>query len=41
MNSVLHLKGQFDCQPNQNRPAAKNLPVRTEDAEQSCVPARW
>ena len=30
MNSVLHLKGQFEYQPNQNRPAAKNLPVRAE-----------
>ncbi len=30
MNSVLHLKGQFDYQPNQNKPGPKNLPVRAE-----------
>lgn len=30
MNSVLHLKGQFDYQPNHNRPAGKNLPVHTQ-----------
>lgn len=30
MNSVLHLKGQFDHQDNQMRPGPKNLPKNTE-----------
>lgn len=28
MNSVLHLKGQFEYQPNPNKPGPKNLPKR-------------
>lgn len=30
MNSVLHLKGQFEYQPNTSIPGAKNLPVKAE-----------
>ena len=30
MNSVLHLKGQFEHQANPNKPGPKNLPVRGE-----------
>ncbi len=30
MNSVLHLKGQFDYQPNRNKPGPKNLPVHSQ-----------
>lgn len=30
MNSVLHLKGQFEYQSNPNKPGPKNLPVRAE-----------
>ena len=30
MNSVLHLKGQFEYQSNPNKPGPKNLPMRAE-----------
>ena len=30
MNSVVHLKGQFEYQSNPNKPGPKNLPMRAE-----------
>ena len=50
MNSVLHLKGQFDYQPNLNKPGPKNLPVHAEvdiehlkglKAQLECILLKW